>query len=157
MVDWKNIATKAGKGVFKVTKKAAQEVETKAKNVSLKNQILNKMYPGVIKKLAHEKGLRPQSFDGGRPTIDDYKRSIILHVSLDDIVDFARRTGVPIRDLTEKRDKELAEKEIKIISEQADLDEMLREVANEISKFNPSRHFDSEFPFQLELKPLLTS
>lgn len=157
MVNWKGIATKAGKGVLSATKKVAHEVETKAKNASLKNQILNKMYPGVIKKLAHEKGLRPQSFGGGRPTIGDYKRLIILHVSLDDIIEFARRKGVPIRDIVEKIDKEKAEKELKVMSEHTDLNEMLKEVANEISKFHPSKQYDFELPYQAELTGFLKS
>lgn len=46
--------------------------------------------------LAREKKIEPF---GEKPTADDYRREIALRVSLNDIVEFAQRRGVPIRDI----------------------------------------------------------
>ncbi|MCX6818208.1 MAG: hypothetical protein NTU57_05120 [Candidatus Aenigmarchaeota archaeon] len=161
MVDWKGtikrIGTVTSKSIITGTKIIANETKNKMQNVHWKNQILNKMYPGVIKKLAHEKGLKPTAIDGSRPSIDDYRRAIVMHVSLDDIIDFARRKGVPIRDITEKIDKDRAEKEMKTMSEGTGLNEMIMSLANEISSFNPLKNYDYELPYQVELAGFLKS
>lgn len=155
MVNWKNsikkIGIASGKGIVKGAKIVADETKKKAVTISRKNQILDKMYPGTIRKLAYEKGLRPQSFDGGRPTDDDYRRTIMINVSLDDVIDFARRKRIPIREITEKIDKDKAEQEFKKLSENANIDEMVKDVANAIKNFKPSQNYKFELPYQAEL------
>lgn len=155
MVNWKNsikkIGIASGKVIVKGAKIVADETKKKAVTISRKNQILDKMYPGTIRKLAYEKGLRPQSFDGGRPTDDDYRRTIMINVSLDDVIDFARRKRIPIREITEKIDKDKAEQEFKKLSENANIDEMVKDVANAIKNFKPSQNYKFELPYQAEL------
>ena len=155
MVDWKKgikkIGVATGKGVVKGAKIVAGETKKKAKNTYWKKQIIDKMYPGTIKKLAYDKGLKPQSLDGGRPTIDDYRRVIMLRVSLDELIEFARRKKIPIRDITEKIDKDAAEQEFKKLSENVNIDEMVKAVANAIRNFKPSQNYQYELPYQTEL------
>jgi len=155
MVNWKNsikkIGIASGKVIVKGAKIVADETKKKAVTISRKNQILDKMYPGTIRKLAYEKGLRPQSFDGGRPTDDDYRRTIMINVSLDELIDFARRKRIPIREITEKVDKDKAEQEFKKLSENANIDEMVKDVANAIKNFKPSQNYKFELPYQAEL------
>jgi len=155
MVNWKNsikkIGIASGKCIVKGAKIVADETKKKAVTISRKNQILDKMYPGTIRKLAYEKGLRPLSFDGGRPTDDDYRRTIMINVSLDDVIDFARRKRIPIREITEKIDKDKAEREFKKLSENANIGEMVKDVVNAIKNFKPSQNYKFELPYQAEL------
>lgn len=155
MVNWKSgikkIGVAAGKGIVKGAKIVAEETKKKAINASRKKQIIDRMYPGTIKKLAYEKGLKPQSLGGGKPTIDDYGHAVMFHVSLDELIDFARRKKIPIRDITEKIDKDNAEQEFKKLSENIDIDEMVNDVVKAIRDFKPSQNYEFELPYQAEL------
>lgn len=58
---------------------------------------------------------------------------------------------MPIRDITEKIDKYSEEQAVKKLSENANVDEMVKEVTNAIKNFKPSQNYKSELPYQAEL------
>lgn len=156
MVNWKGglkkVAVTTGKSIAKGAKIVADETKKRAQIIAWKNQILDTMYPGTIKKLALNKGLRPQNIiDGGRPTIDDYRRAIIMNVSLDELIEYCQRKRIPIRHIVQKIDKARAEREINEMGETGNIDETLQSIVTAIHNFEPSQHYKFELPYQTEL------
>jgi len=161
MVNWKEqikgLGVSAGKGIVRGVSTIASAAQKKVRNAQRKSQILDRMYPGVIRKLAYDKGLKPQAISGGRPTIDDYKRSVILNVPLEELIEFANKKGVPIRDITVKIDREVAELEVKELSKHANISDEFKEVIKSIMDFQPLKNYRSEYPYQAELTQWLRS
>lgn len=58
---------------------------------------------------------------------------------------------IPIRDITEKIDKDAAEQEFKKLSENVNIGERVKDVANAIRNFKPSQNYQYELPYQTEL------
>ncbi|MCX6818433.1 MAG: hypothetical protein NT129_00335 [Candidatus Aenigmarchaeota archaeon] len=159
MVDWKNTIKKAGamagKGIIKGTKIVAKEVEKTAKNITRKDAILNRMADKQIMQMARDFGIKPSVFFDEKPMIGDYRRSLSMNLSLDKIIDYARRRGVRVDDIIEKVDADKTIEEIETYKKQG-IANIVFEVANAIREFKPSRYYSKEFPYQIELKGFLT-
>lgn len=142
----KGIGATIGTGVQTI----ADEAKRRAQIVSWKNQILDVMYDGTIINLAKERNLRPKNLLGERipkPSVEDYRQTIILNVRLRELIDYCNKKGVPIRDITEKIDLMDAEKEL----EEENIDEKVIDVVKFINEFKPSMDYLEELPYQAEL------
>lgn len=138
-------------------KTVVDAVQETVKDSSRKKKIVGKMYAGTIKELARQKGLHPEPFLGGKPTIDDYKDSILSNMSLSELIAFAGKKRIDIRDVTDSIDEDRAKKEQKKLEEDASSSDEFKEVAKCIRDFKPLKNYRSEYPFQAELTQWLKS
>ena len=140
-----------GKGIVDKAKRRAQIV-------SWKKQILTVMFPNIVMEFAQEKNLKPPSLILlGNATLEDYKEEIILRVTLNDLIVYCHRRNIPIRKITDQIDKAKAEEEYEEATENGNIDEKVKEVADFIMKFNPSQDYPFELPYQTELVGWLKS
>ncbi|MFC1964749.1 hypothetical protein ACFLWG_01935 [Chloroflexota bacterium] len=106
MINWKStvktIGVNAGKGIAKGTRLVVDETSRRIKDNRRKKQIVDRMYPNVVKDYAFSRGLHPKPFNGGRPTIDDYRNAIVSKVSIDELIVFANKKRIQIRDITDE-------------------------------------------------------
>jgi hypothetical protein len=139
----------------KVIKKSANTVvdttRTAFQRREWKEEILRIIGPTLIKELARERNVRP-SYDEGRPTIDDYIQAIKNNVTLDDIVSFANRNKVNIRDiLTEMEYYQVKQEKKEILRDGDAVKGFYEQVFSEIKSFYPSGRHNYELPYQMEL------
>ena len=153
----KKLGNLAGKQIVKGAKSVVNAVQDSAKNSDRKDQILDKMYPGTIKEFARQKGIRPESYFDDKLTIDDYKDAISDNVSLEELIDFAKKKRIDIRDVTDGIDEDEARKEQKKLEEDANLGDELKEVAKYIREFKPFGDHLREYQFQVQLAQYLKS
>jgi len=155
--DIKKLGAALGKGIIRGTKTIAEAAKKTIVNTQRKQQIIDRMYPKVVRELAHTKGLRPQPTRGYRPTDEDYRQVIMSGVSLEELVEFANKKRVPIRDITDGIDKEKAEQDIKELSEDGDASNEFKGLVRSIIEFKPLKNYRSEYPYQSELAQWLKS
>lgn len=161
MISWKSavktIGVNAGKGIAKGTRLVVDETSRRIKDNRRKKQIVARMYPNVVKYYAFSRGLHPKPFNGGRPTIDDYRNAIASNVSIDELIVFANKKRIHIRDITDEIDKENTENEIRRISADDSKTDIFREVAISIREFTPFNNYTHEYAYQAELAQWLKS
>ena len=148
MVNWKNtikkIGSATGKGIVKGIKITANEVEKKAKNVSRKNTILKRMSDKQIKQMAHHFGIKPSIYFDEKPTIDDYQQALVMNLSVNEVIEYARRTGIKVDDVISAVQKDTIKEDIKKY-QQKGIENLQVEVATSIQDFKPSRYYSKEF------------
>jgi len=109
----------------------------------------------LLRQTPRQRGLHPESLFNDRPTIDDYKDSIVSNLSLKELIEFARRKRIDIRDITNKIDEEMARKEQKELEKDISLSDEFKKVAQCIRDFKPLKNYNSEYMFQAELTQYL--
>jgi hypothetical protein len=151
----KSLGSSAAKALVSGAKTVVSAAQEQIQESNRKRQIVNKMYPGTIKELARQRGLRPDSFLNDRPTIDDYKDSIVSNMSLNELIEFAHKKRIDIRDVTNNIDEEKARKEQKALEKDASLSDEFKKVAQCIRDFKPLKNYHGEYMFQAELTQYL--
>lgn len=151
----KRFGSFAGKQLAKGAKNVVVAVQENVKDSNRKKQIVGKMYEGTIKELARQRGLHPEPFLGGKPTIDDYRDAIVRNMSLNALIDFAKKKRIDIRDVTDGIDEEKARKEQKELDEDASLTDEFKEVAKCIREFKPIGNRLREYQYQVQLAQYL--
>lgn len=159
----KIIVDEAKKGIVEGARIIADETQKTLKEnrenrhiSDRKRQIVDRMYPAVVKKLALDRGLHPQAFIGDT-TIDDYRNAIVSKVPLNDLIDFARKKKIPIRDILDELNREASEQEEQKLGNKDSLDEAFREVFRSIGEFKPLKNYRREYFYQSELAQWLKS
>ncbi len=159
MSNWKdsvkslgNSAAKALSGSTKIVIGAVQE---QVKDSSRKRQIIDKMYAGTIRELARQRGLHLETLSGNQPTIDDYKGALASKMSLKELIDFAKKKRIDIRDITDKIDEDISNKEQKKLEKDTDSSNEFKQVAQCIRDFKPLKNYPNEYPYQAELTQFL--
>ncbi len=147
----KKVAITTGKVIKKSANTVVDTTRTAFQRREWKDEILRIIGPTLIKELARERNVRP-SYDEGRPTIDDYIQAIKNNVTLDDIVSFANRNKVNIRDiLTEMEYYQVKQEKKEILHDGVAVKGFYEQVVNEIKSFYPSGRHNNELPYQMEL------
>ena len=147
----KKFGSSARKALIVGAKAMAENLQETAKESSRKRQIVGKMYEGTIKELARQRGLHPEPFLGGKPTIDDYKESILSNVSLTELIEFARKKRIDIRDVTDSINEDEARKEQKKLDDDASVSDEFKKVAQTVREFMPLKNYPNEYQYQAEL------
>jgi hypothetical protein len=152
---WKGLIKKAavisGQSIVKGTKIVADKTKKSIDRRSWKDQILLRMPPDLIIQFAHEKRIHPLFVD--EPTIDNYIDAIKNrpNVSLDDIITFAKRNQVNIRDiLTEIEYAKIKDEKKEILNEGSVINDFYQQVVLEIKSFIPFS-YEQELPYHIEL------
>jgi len=146
----KKVASTTGKVIKKGANTVIDTTRTAFQRREWKDEILMIIGPKLIKELARERRIQPVYED--RPTIDDYVQAIKNNVSLDDIVSFAKRNKVNIRDILTEMEYYKVKQEKKEILHEGDVVKFLYEqVVKEIKLFHHSCSHKYELPYHMEL------
>jgi hypothetical protein len=151
----KNMGVATGRGLIKGTKIVLKEAEKRAKVIARKNAVLDRMNNKQMIQLARAFGIKPSTFSGQKPTIEDYRTTLVMRLSLEEIIEYARKRGIGVSDILSEIKKEKTEKEIEDYGKQG-IDNLTIEVANVIREYKPPRYFHKEFPYQLGLRGFLS-
>ncbi|HEC82217.1 MAG TPA: hypothetical protein ENI42_07355 [Thermoplasmatales archaeon] len=152
----KKAAVITGKSIVKGTKKLAEATRKSMQRRRWKDRILRRMSGRKIKQFAREKRIRPAFIE--KPTIEDYIGAIKNRVSLDEIISFAKRNHINIRDILLEIEQFKADEEIKKMKESGeDFDEFFMKVVEAINSFEPFRRYNYELPYQIDLARWLQS
>jgi hypothetical protein len=161
MSNWKDSLKGLGSSAAKALATGAKNVisasQEQIKESNRKRQIVDKIYEGTIKELARQRGLHPEPFLGGRPTIDDYKDSIVSNLSLRELIEFANKKRIDIRDVQDSINQEVVRKERKRLEEDTSLSDEFKEIANCVRDFKPLNNYRREYQYQAELTQWLKS
>ena len=162
----KKVAVATGKGIVKGVKKIA---DSSAKAIQIqrwKDQILRRMNHSLLKSLCHEKGISTKTTrtdikedKNGEFYYKDYTYEynfdelvgkIKFYVKLDDIISFAKRNNVNIREIIQDIDTKKSEWQLKEFTEQ-DEDQartLLIDIQKAIQKYTPQRRYYQEILYQ---------
>lgn len=158
MVNWRKGLKTVGKGIAKATETVAKEAGKGLKTIHRKDVILNRMSNKQIYSMARHFGIRPQPnmLDDSKPTADDYESAIKWKLSLDEIIRYAKRNGIHVRDVETKIDDEQSIASIDDMRKRGLLKEgLMDEVISVIRTFKPFKRYNSEYPYQIELGQFL--
>ena len=158
MVNWKGGLKSVGKGIVKATETVAKEAEKSLKTIHRKNVILERMSNRQIYAMARHYGIKPQPtmFEDRKLTVDDYESAIKMKLSLDEIIRYAKRKGIHVRDLESKMDDEKSAAGLDDMRKKGLLkDGLVDEIITEIRAFKPFKRYNSEYPYQIELGQFL--
>ena len=145
-------------GVRTIADETRQSIEENRKKRQIsdrKRQIVDRMYPAVIKKLALDRGLHPDT--PGYPTINDYKEAIVAKVPLKDLIDLANKKRIFIRDIMDEINKEVSAQEEQKLAEEDSIGETYVKVFSSINEFQPLKNYHNEYSYQSELAQWLKS
>lgn len=127
------IAGQAKKGIVEgvrtiadETKQGIEENRKKRQIGDRKRQIVDRMYPAVIKKLALDRGIHPETL--GYAKIDDFRDAVVAKIPLNDLIDFAIRKRIFIRDIQDEINKEVSEQEEQKLAKEDSIGEDYRKV-----------------------------
>jgi hypothetical protein len=137
------------------TKQGIEENRKKRQIADRKRQIVDRMYPGVIKKLALDRGIHPDTL--GYPTIDDNREAVVVKVSLNDLIDFAVRKRIFIRDIQDEINKEVSKQEEQKLAKEDSIGETYRKVFSSVNEFKPLKNYHHEYSYQSELAQWMKS
>ena len=112
---------------------------------------------GLSKSLPVKEARNRRDFFGDSPTIDDYKDSIVSNMSLKELIEFANKKKIDIRDVLDRFSKDEANKEQKKLLENPGVTDEFKEIASCVREFNPLSNYRSEYPYQAELTQWLKS
>ncbi len=153
---FKKVVLTTGRGIAKGTKKLAEATKKSMKRRKWKDRILRRMSGRKIKQLAREKRIKPAFIE--KPTIEDYIGAIKNRVPLEEIISFAKRNHVNIRDILLEIEQFKVEEEIKKMKETGeDFDEFFMEIVEVIRSFEPFGRYQNELPYQIDLARWLQS
>jgi hypothetical protein len=146
----KKVAVTTGKVIKKSATTVADTTRKAIKIREWKEKILLRLDSKMIRQLARENRIHPEFVDN--PTNDDYIDAIKNGVPLDDIITFAKRNHVPIRDvLTEIEELKIKEDNREIRNDGSAIKDFYEQVVREIKLFQPSGSYDNESPYHMEL------
>ena len=173
--NWKSLVKKAvvvtGKGIAKGAKKVVDSTRKTMQIRRWKEDILRRMYMSQLKRLCFEKRISTkkselkESKSGGfyRKEYNCSKGDLVYRLknkaSLDDVISFAKRNHINIRDVLRDIDKKKAEWRVKELSEVMEEtgETIIPKLEKIILEFEPSRKYDTELPYQIELAGYLQS
>jgi hypothetical protein len=153
----KGLGNFAAKALATGAKNVINATQEQIKESNRKREIVDKMGAGTIKELARQRGIRPEGSFGESPTIDDYKDSLVSEISLKDLIEFAKKKRIDIRDILDSISKDEAKKEQKQLEENTNVSADFKEIANCIREFKPLSNYNNEYPYQAELTQWLKS
>jgi hypothetical protein len=146
----KKVAITTGKVIKKSATTVADTTRKAVQKRGWKDQILMRLDSKMIKQLAREKRIHPELVD--KPTNDDYIDAIKDEVSLDDIIAFAKRNYVNIRDiLTEIEYSKVKEENKKMLNDGSTIKGFYEQVLREIQLFQFSKSYKEELPYHMQL------
>ena len=172
---WKSLVKKAvvatGKGIAKGAKKIADSTRKTMQVRRWKGDILRRMYMNQLKRLCFEKRISTkkselkESRSGGfywkeyNCTKADLVGRLKNKASLDDIISFAKRNHINIRDILRDIDRKKAEWKVKEITETMKEGgiSLILDVEKTIREFRPLRRYDKEIFYQDSLASWLKS
>jgi hypothetical protein len=138
MSNWKDsikgLGSSAAKALAAGAKNVLSATQEQLKESNRKKQIVEKMYAGTIMELARQRGLHPETFFDDKPTIDDYKDSIVSNMSLKELIEFANKKRIDIRDVQDSINQDVVKKERKKLEENTSLSDEFKEIANCVSR-----------------------
>jgi hypothetical protein len=83
---------------------------------------------------------------------DELIKMAIKKISLEEIVKFAKRNSINIRDISDQIQKRKAEEEVqRMIEKGGELDQFYLEVITSIRSFEPFMEYNAELPYQIDL------
>lgn len=147
----KKIGIFAGKQIAKSAQNIVGSVKDSVKNSDRKKQILDKIYAPNLKKFARLRGIYPETFFDDEPTIDDWKDAIAENVSLEELIAFAKKNSINIRDVTDGIDEDKTRKDQKELEEDGGKSDEIKQVAKCIREFKPAGNGLNEAQFQVQL------
>jgi len=168
----KKVAVTTGKGVVKGVKKIA---DTSKKSIQIrrwKEDILRRMTMGQLKRLCFEKKISTKKNvlkEDGRSgelywkeydcTKNDLVSRLKNKMPLDDIISYAKRIHINIRDILHEIEHKKAEWKVKELSEKIDDigSNLFLELEKAIREFAPMRRYDKEIYYQDSLASWLKS
>ena len=173
----KQVAVATGKGILKGAKKLADGTKKRIQIRRWKDDILRRMNKQQIIRLCYEKRIAtktnylkelPMKKDDLMPTFETRTRKstfeemasrIKNHVDLDDIISFAKRNHINIRDILADIYNKKAEWKVKEITEIMKEGEvsLILEIEKAIIEFKPLRKYDKEIFYQDSLASWLKS
>jgi len=134
---------------------AAAEAERTLKETSRKKQVVARMRPYVVKKLALDRGLLTE---GSRySTIEEYREAVASTLSLNNLLDFAHARGLYVGDITREINREESDEVERHLREEHDEPGSFAQVFTSIQEFEPTRNYRREYMFQAELYQWLKS
>ena len=146
----KKVAVATGKGIVKGTKAVASTTKKTMQERAWKDKILRRMSGNKIKQLAREKRVSPAFIE--KPKVDDYIGAIKNRVRLDEIIAFAKRNKVNVRDILTEIEQVKANNELlQMKKEGKDIDEFYLEVLETIHNFKPFERYKKELAYQIDL------
>lgn len=146
----KNVAVATGKGIIKGTKAIADTTQRSMQRRAWRDKILRRMSSRKIKQLAREKRIKPAFVE--KPSTNDYIGAIKNRVSLEEIIAYAKRNRVNIRDILEDIDKAKADEELKKMRAHGEnIDDYFMQVVEAINSFKPLREHKEEIQYQIDL------
>lgn len=155
--DIKELGAVVGKGIAKGTRTIVKAAQKRIRGRRRKEQIVDRMFPRVVRQLSYNKGLKPRPSRGGRLTNDDYKREVRAKVSLEELIEFADKKRIPIRDIRDRIDEEKAEQEYQALLKDSDMSDEFKNVVRSIIDFKPLKNYRFEYHYQSELTQWLRS
>lgn len=138
-----------------------------------KEAILRRFYEGTIKQFCREmsipvsekrwttavsrKGTRYKRYYTYYFTFDELVEDLTKSAHLDDIIDFAKRKKIPVRDIVVEIDQCNAEKEFVKMTSQGEIDDgKYRNLIDDITQFKPLlNNYQNELPYQIDLARFL--
>lgn len=159
MPDWKGTlrgaAAAAGKGLAKGTRALADGVEQTARHAAWKKTLLARMSDRQALEMGKRLGVRPSDLLNEDIKGADYRSSLLLRAKLSDMVQYAKTHGVRVDDIEAGLNGEQRDREIRHYERQGVTD-LAGQIADTIATFQPSRAYEYELPYQVELKGYLT-
>jgi len=172
----KKVAVATGKGIVKGVKKIADASAQKIQIQRWKDQILRRMNKGELYRLCREKNIATRTTKSevkenkktGETYWKDYEYSytsnelvgrIKFRVSLEDIISFAKRNHINIRDVIGDIDHKKADWKVKELTEtmKESGSTILLELEKAIHEFKPLRRYYEEILYQDSLASWLKS
>ena len=158
----KTVAVKSGKGIVKGIKKLADYSKKKLQIRKWKDSILRRMTMNQLKSLCFQNGVSTKKSDLKENRSGEMywkernctKLELIsrlkYNAKLEDIIVFAKRNHINIRDILSDINRKKTEWKVKEITEQLSKigSDPLLELEKAIREFIPHRHYDKEFYFQ---------
>ena len=167
----KRMVVATGKGIVKGAKKIADSTKKTMQIRRWKDDILRRMTMSQLKRLCFEKrvstkkSVLKESKSGGfywkeyNCTKAEIVSRLKNRVSLDDIISFAKRNHINIRDILREIDLKKAEWKVKEITEimKEGKTSLILDVEKAIREFKPLRRYDKEIFYQDSLASWLKS
>ncbi|MCJ7571300.1 MAG: hypothetical protein MUO82_05440 [Candidatus Thermoplasmatota archaeon] len=146
----KKLAVKTGQVIKKSVTTVTDTTRKAIQKRRWKDKILMTLEPKLIKQLAHENRIHLELVD--KPTNNDYINAIKNDVSLDNIIAFAKRNYVNIRDvLAEIEELKIKEDNREIKNDGSAIKDFYKQVVEAIKLFQPSGSYENESPYHMQL------
>ena len=163
---WKSSFKKIGKGIADVTKKLIDKSKQTLQIQRWKEQILRRMDYSLLKSLCREKNIATkitkteikENKDGGfyykdypyTYTYDELVGRLKLRVKLDEIISFAKRNHINIRDIIQNIETTKSQWQLKEFTEEdhEEAHQLLTDIQKAIHEYTPQRRYYQEILYQ---------